>query len=408
MSVNAVDVLFPAPQDGEPGAKGNSGQKVYPSGKYDANIEYKCTASVAPYVLDGSVYYVMNKVGTSKGVDPSNDYAANGENGTWIPFDMFKAVMTEVFFADFGKLASAVFSGDYMISQQGKTGAGADTTSYQNFNGNLSSSSSFIPNILLDFLTGFVKADNVSISGMINAISGYIGQFKIVDGDIIGTDINKIERLRLTTDAIPAISSLNSMWEIIDLGDGVTDQTGYCYRTDARDEYDTDQLVDTITAEYSENFNLPSIGNIRVDGCASSISLSTPLANGTSLSGNDVIQIWQGATFIATGAPDESIYVNASGNLTCKIISTITISGMGDGESYGVTIPQGYQGIVQQKASEKTLIGSNGFYSMFGTSKYLYFSKDYGFEVVMGNIGIQATTAGIKKWNGSSWVAVNW
>ena len=81
---------------------------------------------------------------------------------------------------------------------------------------------------------------------------------------------------------------------------------------------------------------------------------------------------------------------------------------MGDGESYEATISQGYQGIVQQKASEKTLIGSNGLYSMFGISKYLYFSKDYGFEVVMGNSGIQVTTSGVKKWNGSSWVTVSW
>lgn len=140
----------------------------------------------------------------------------------------------------------------------------------------------------------------------------------------------------------------------------------------------------------------------------SSIGLNIPLANGTTLAGDDIIQIWQGATLVATGATDESIYVNTSGNLTCKIISTVTISGMGDGESYEVTISQGYQGIMQQKASEKTLIGSNGLYSMFGTAKYLYFSKDYGFEVIMGNYGVQVTTSGVKKWNGSSWVMANW
>ena len=259
------------------------------------------------------------------------------------------------------------------------------------------SNSPLSPNLLLDGAAGYIQM-----------LKATIGRFRVADGDIIGTDIDRIERLRLTTTAIPPIAALSSAWEIIDLGDGVEDYVGYCYCTHARDEYDTDQLVDTITAEYSENFNLPSIGNIRVDGGMSRIGLNISLANGTTLTGDDTIEIWQGTTLIATGTPDESIYVNASGNLTCKIISTVTISGMGDGESYEVTISQGYQGIVQQKASEKTLIGSNGLYSMFGTSKYLYFSKDYGFEVVMGNSGIQVTTSGVKKWNGSSWVAVSW
>lgn len=111
------------------------------------------------------------------------------------------------------------------------------------------SDSPLSPNLQLD-----------GVAGCIQMLKASIGRFKVLDGDIIGTDSNKIERLRLTTDAIPAISALNATWEIIDLGDGVQDYVGYCYRTDARDAFETDQLVDTITAEYSENFNLPSIG----------------------------------------------------------------------------------------------------------------------------------------------------
>lgn len=164
--ISTTETLEPAPEDG---AVGPRGQKVYPSGKYDPNIEYTCTEYVAPYVLDGSMYFAMNKVGTSKGIDPSDDYAANGDNATWIPFDMFKYILTEVLFANFGKLASAIFLGDYMFSQKGKTGSGQDTTSYQNFNGDLSASSNFIPKILMNFLTGFSQFENIKLIGDIDA-----------------------------------------------------------------------------------------------------------------------------------------------------------------------------------------------------------------------------------------------
>ena len=53
----------------------------------------------------------MNKVATVKGLNPADDYAKNGNNATWIPFENYKAVFTEILMAEFAKLASAVFWG---------------------------------------------------------------------------------------------------------------------------------------------------------------------------------------------------------------------------------------------------------------------------------------------------------
>jgi hypothetical protein len=126
------------------------------------------------------MYYVMNKEGVAKGIDPSDDYALNGENATWIPFDLFKFILTEVLFADFGKLASAIFSGDYMFSQYGVDQNGYAITSsdgYKNFNSTINP---FIPNILLDFKTGtgWLAKKNISWddAGNVSIIGNIIGK----------------------------------------------------------------------------------------------------------------------------------------------------------------------------------------------------------------------------------------
>ncbi|WP_321520024.1 hypothetical protein [uncultured Bacteroides sp.] len=193
--ISTTETLEPAPEDG---AVGKRGQKVYPAGKFDLGIEYTCTEYVAPYVLDGSMYFAMNKVGISKGIDPSDDYATNGDNATWIPFDMFKYILTEVLFADFGKLASAVFSGDYMLSQYGKTGAGVAKESegdYKSFDpNNVGTSSNFIPNIFINFLTGLINCANLhatgnsSFEGILKAVSGSFKNLSCVNdnGDVVG------------------------------------------------------------------------------------------------------------------------------------------------------------------------------------------------------------------------------
>lgn len=196
--ISTTDTLEPAPEDG---AIGKRGQKVYPAGKFDPDIEYTCTEFVAPYVLDGPMYFAMNKVGISKGIDPSTDYATNGDNATWIPFDMFKYILTEVLFADFGKLASAIFLDDYMFSQHGKSGSGdikEAADDYKNFNGDLSSSSNFIPNLLMNLLTGYLRCKNVDIEGRVIATDGVFKgslstpfvEYEFFDNEAIDLDQN--------------------------------------------------------------------------------------------------------------------------------------------------------------------------------------------------------------------------
>lgn len=109
------------------GAPGKSGRIPYPAGEYNLYTSYICTDTVTPYVLDGK-YYVMNRNTTWVGQgmpsninSPQKDVAVNGSKATWTLVEDYTAIFVEILMANFAKLASAIFSGDYMFSQQGLT-----------------------------------------------------------------------------------------------------------------------------------------------------------------------------------------------------------------------------------------------------------------------------------------------
>ena len=110
----------------------------------------------APVVLFNKQYYALNNKGQSGEVgsdlNPQTDYAQNGNNATWVLCPKFQVAILEAVFAAFAKLGSAIFSGDFMMSQHGVNKQGEDTTNYETFN---PESDDFTPNILMNFLTGY-------------------------------------------------------------------------------------------------------------------------------------------------------------------------------------------------------------------------------------------------------------
>jgi hypothetical protein len=115
----------------------------YPAGIYSASISYTCSANVAPYVVfqpntaQDAVRYVMNKVGTwlgtEQGMTPAEDYAKNGENATWLPFEHFNAIEIELALIQFAKIGQAIFYDQYMFSQNGFDDNGNITSNYKDF-----------------------------------------------------------------------------------------------------------------------------------------------------------------------------------------------------------------------------------------------------------------------------------
>lgn len=198
--------IVPIVKDGEKGDKGDKGDQgiqgrdglmVYPAGYFDATANYQATAETTPVVMYEDNYYVLKR---GKGYNatampdnrktPAGDVAYGGEDARWQVFDKFNTIFADIVMADFAKLSSAVFYGDWLISQQGRRN-GADSNEYQYFK-----DGSFIPNYAVNFKTGEIIANIATIRGTIEALKGTIGGFNIKEnsisyGDVSNTDLNE-------------------------------------------------------------------------------------------------------------------------------------------------------------------------------------------------------------------------
>lgn len=167
---------------GEDGPMGETGPMMYPAGTWKAGngVTYKVINNTVPYVYypDGKTqdtdpdYFVLrvNETTINTGV---TDSGTNPRSDTtnWQPVSQFEAVWTKVLMANFANIASAVFWGNYMFSEQGVTEDGTqDTLQGDNYstyaelmfdtNGNLTGI--LKPNIILDFKKGDAKFNKLS------------------------------------------------------------------------------------------------------------------------------------------------------------------------------------------------------------------------------------------------------
>lgn len=167
----------------------------YPAGIYSASISYTCSANVAPYVVfqpntaQDAVRYVMNKVGTwlgtEQGMTPAEDYAKNGENATWLPFEHFNAIEIELALIQFAKIGQAIFYDQYMFSQNGFDDNGNTTSNYKDFTPSMDK---FIPMIMFDFLKGTGHLGGKSIRfdeyGRIIMKSDMVYEWRVVNEEL--------------------------------------------------------------------------------------------------------------------------------------------------------------------------------------------------------------------------------
>lgn len=197
---NYTEVYQMAPlqvvRDGQTGERGKTGRFYYYDGYFDSTKEYTATDYIAPYVafewtdtrtIDGvqtnvlvTDYYMLVAATNKSG----NTYIAprtETESPVWERMvTSFRYMITEAFFSNFAKLGSAVFSGDWMISQHG-TLNGAASTAYQNFDASDPTGTvagHFVPNYAIDLLTGRAYLNNAVIKGEVFAeggtFSGYL------------------------------------------------------------------------------------------------------------------------------------------------------------------------------------------------------------------------------------------
>lgn len=80
--------------------------------------------------------------------------------------------------SDCAKLASAIFKGDYMFSQQGKNSNGGDTSEYQKFG-----TSDFIPNLQINLNTGEIIGNKCNLRGSLLTEMKYVSGGNVTVGN---------------------------------------------------------------------------------------------------------------------------------------------------------------------------------------------------------------------------------
>lgn len=140
---------------GDTGESGKLGKVVYPAGEFELGKLYKSTNTSTPYVIYNNKYYVLI----------SDEYQSSirtpdGAPTYWEEFQSFEAIYAKIGIIENGTIGSAVYSGDYMFSQQGVDNNGNLSTSYQNFKPShiYDDESVFKPNICMDFYNGNIYA----------------------------------------------------------------------------------------------------------------------------------------------------------------------------------------------------------------------------------------------------------
>ena len=156
---------------GPRGERGEIGPICYPAGQWSASITYTMTDTVCPMVEHNGSYWRL-VVSSNKGTEPT---ATN--SSVWKPLMYWDAIFTKILFTAFAKLGSAVFSGDYMLSQRGLLN-GVESTAYQNFNP-ASASNPFIPFWYTNFFTGETWLNKCHVKGEIEATSGKMTNVEI-------------------------------------------------------------------------------------------------------------------------------------------------------------------------------------------------------------------------------------
>ena len=247
---------------------------------------------------------------------------------------------------------------------------------------------------------GWDTGGNLTIKGIIEALSGgHIGSFDIIDDDIVCKDANGVIKIRLTKNTIASLASLGSTyWETMY-------QTGHI---EVEDVYSSDQAT---PIRYDKDFT--TILNVNIPAATTfRVLLGTQGVHITDISGTLVYNNTSvGAKLIfenGTSAIVQNGQAVSYANKVVKIEVYYNVQlefGVGGGS---LSFIADYDCFVQRNASyTQTQIGTDGLFSYWGNTNYLYFKSNYGFELRFGTYGIRATSSGLQKMtNGTSWVTL--
>lgn len=182
ITLGRTSITINKPERGIVGPMGNTGPLPYAAGAWNDTTNYPAATDIAQYVLhpnaENGSYYVrtaneIHKGEDGKDLNPADEWSIYGSKGGWRVMRQFEVLFVKMLFANFGRLAKAVFHGDYMFSANGLSSSGAygsydafvDGNANKNepmFKENGRLSGSFVPNLFLDLENGQLKTNKLS------------------------------------------------------------------------------------------------------------------------------------------------------------------------------------------------------------------------------------------------------
>ena len=375
---------------------GYAGPAIVARGAYSNEMTYYGNSERVDAVSisndEGTTWYITRQImGYSNGLEIHSitnikPGATIGWENYWIEMPSFEMIATGMLLAENASIAEFIFNGGKLYSQWG-----IDS------NGNTIAGGLFENrNIILNGVTGQLTANNAKIKGNITATSGKIADFDILNGNIIGKDINDAERIRLSTENIPEISDLKLDYSYIKTD---IETFGHCIIEVLWDNQINAYFTQLNEGNYITNsttlINVSSAKNIVVENgiidydiLGNAVTIDSVMQEITILNENNQI--------VTSGTAGQVFSLPSAGNYKVEIKTTLFFGNNGFEQVSEINF-NSKNNIRVSGDIKRTAIGLNGFYSYFSELEYVYFKSGYGFEVRIEDYGLQITSDGIKK-----------
>jgi len=203
---------------------------------------------------------------------------------------------------------------------------------------------------------------------------------QIIKGALIGRDTSGKERIRFTADPVPDLASLTNSWESVldSFGDSIEYAVGTDMNGDANFDGTPTGTATNVVQALSNSFTLENACYVKILG----------VNHGASIVPDSILRVGSSSVTVQLYNVNTSTYITSNldgttlfpaGTYSVFLRGTVTLTSFGSKSTlYDITQYVGFEQLEVQKPSERTFIGSNGFYSMFGAESYIYFKQGVG------------------------------
>jgi len=188
--VTVCEIIIEAVFDGAIGPAGAKGAIYFFRGEWNNLETYIRTDDVIHYVVYNEYAYEPKKASVTGGSNPLADTQAGEVN--WHTLGKYDVIATKVLLANFALIAGGVFWNNKLMSQWGVNNSGGAVNNYTAYSEDAAGNENgtFHPNILIDFLKGYIKATDGEFNGKISIANGKIllnkdGSGQLANGNVV-------------------------------------------------------------------------------------------------------------------------------------------------------------------------------------------------------------------------------